>query len=103
MPVQATLYNAGPWQKTGEITMTKTLSQVMPMEFSAGDYADVPARRYADIPVVREYDASRQGERWPGKHKNVYFWVTLSNGYAVGWNENPSRGWSFPVIRYTAV
>ena len=31
-----------------------------------------------------------------GSHKNVHNWVLLSNGLAVGWNENPARGWSFP-------
>jgi hypothetical protein len=35
----------------------------------------------------------------PFKHKYVYTWWELENGYAVGWNENPSRGWSFPIMR----
>lgn len=37
--------------------------------------------------------------RWIGPQKNVHFWVILENGYAVGWNENPARGWSFPVAK----
>ena len=34
-----------------------------------------------------------------GSQKNVYNWVLLKNGLAVGWNENPARGWSFPSKR----
>ena len=82
--------------------MAKTLKQVMPQEFSGGEYRDDRAQRYADVEVVREYDGTKHGEGWPGKHKNVYCWVALANGYAVGWNENPARGWSFPVIRWVA-
>lgn len=82
--------------------MTKTLKQVMPQEFSGGEYRDDRAQLYADVEVVREYDGTKHGEGWPGKHKNVYCWVALANGYAVGWNENPARGWSFPVIRWVA-
>lgn len=37
-------------------------------------------------------------EPWPGKEKNVRVWWILANNYAVGWNENPNRGWSFPVM-----
>ena len=32
-----------------------------------------------------------------GKHKKITYWFELSNGYAVGLNENPARGMSFPV------
>lgn len=37
-------------------------------------------------------------KEWPGKQKDVHVWWELENGKAVGWNESPSRGWSFPVI-----
>jgi len=36
---------------------------------------------------------------WPGKHKNVHVWWILDSGHAVGWNESPARGWSFPIIK----
>ena len=36
-------------------------------------------------------------KRWPSKEKFVFNWVILENNIAIGWNENPSRGWSFPV------
>jgi hypothetical protein len=76
----------------------KTLRDVMPDLFS-GSFDDVPAYKLGDVAVVSEHGLCRDGTgRWPGQHKNVYFWVALANGKAVGWNENPSRGWSFPVI-----
>jgi hypothetical protein len=40
--------------------------------------------------------------RWPGTQKNVFQWYILANGYCVGWNENPSRGWYFPHMRMHA-
>lgn len=80
--------------------MAKTLKQALPPEFSRGEYELARAQRYADVEVVREFDGTKTTERWPGKHKHVYFWVSLVNGYAVGWNENPGRGWSFPVVPY---
>lgn len=38
-------------------------------------------------------------QSWPGPSKNVMYWVELKNGYAIGMNENPSLGLSFPVIK----
>ena len=36
---------------------------------------------------------------WPGTHRYVHTWWELANGYGVGWNENPSRCHSFPVVK----
>jgi hypothetical protein len=77
----------------------KTLQDAMPHEFSG--YMDVPSYKFRDVPVKKEYDGTRF--RWPGVQKNVYFWVELENGYAVGWNENPSKGWSFPLVKIKKV
>lgn len=41
-------------------------------------------------------------EPWPGREKNVHWWCELQGGLAVGWNENPARGWSFPVIKHSS-
>lgn len=38
--------------------------------------------------------------RWPGVHKNVQEWYILENGYCVGFNENPGKGWTFPHMKY---
>lgn len=80
----------------------KKLLEVMPKEFDSHEHSDTLAYQFKDVFVKKE-NCPMFGEdpykKWPGKHKNVYFWVELENGYAVGWNENPSRGWSFPVIK----
>lgn len=82
--------------------MSKTLIEAMPREFNGGEYIDTRAFKLRDKVVTSEHGATTNSNyRWPGKEKNVFFWVILQNGYAVGWNENPSRGWSFPVIKLT--
>jgi hypothetical protein len=73
--------------------MSNTLKDQMPFEFMRDEYKDASARKYADIKVLSVHE-----NRWPGRHRNVFHWVTLENGKRVGWNENPARGWSFPVI-----
>jgi hypothetical protein len=51
--------------------------------------------------VVKEYSRVREEDGWkefPGPQMNVHCWWELENGKAVGWNENPATGWSFPVV-----
>lgn len=74
-----------------------TLREVLPHEFMI-EYTDTRAYKLRDVEVVAEHDGS--AKRWPGRERNVLNWYVLASGHAVGWNENPSRGWSFPVIRY---
>ena len=77
----------------------RTLAATMPDDFRL--YDDTAAYKYADIEVVAEHSPTVDGDNyqpWPGTHRNVWYWVELDNGKAVGLNENPSRGWSFPVI-----
>lgn len=71
------------------------LKDVVPQEFFI-EYMDTRAAKYLEIDVVRKVDGRE--EPWPGKEKNVMVYWELENGKLVGWNENPSRGWSFPVI-----
>lgn len=78
-----------------------TLREWAPQEFEQS-FDDTRAYKYADVEVVKEYDMHGEENtwrRWPGPHKNVLSWCVLANGYAVGWNENESRGWSFPVVK----
>lgn len=76
----------------------KTLKECLPYEFMGCEYDEnCRARKFANVKVIQEYDA--RDNRWKGNHKNVTYWYELENGYAVGWNESPSRGWSFPVIK----
>ena len=71
-----------------------TLREALPNEFFS-EFMNTRTAKYLDVEVVKEKEFN-----WPGNHKNVYCWWVLENGYAVGWNENPARGWSFPVVRY---
>lgn len=69
------------------------------------EWDDTPVSKLYDVEVVQEYHSvsnsfDKPVKRWPGTHKNVYCWVVLANGKAVGWNESASRGYSFPVITY---
>jgi hypothetical protein len=61
-------------------------------------FKECSANKHLEFAVVATYEHGG----WKGKHKNVMCWWKLDSGYAVGWNENPSVGWSFPVIRLTA-
>ncbi len=88
------------------------LREWLPKEFFAS-YQDSKANKYLDIEIKEEYTSSESHQlfingktythkSWRGiggTHKHVLYWVLLENGYAVGWNENPSRGWSFPVMK----
>lgn len=72
-------------------------------DLRSGEWDDTPVAKYYDIEVVHQYSASPNSwgytvRRWPGPQKNVHLWVELKNGKAVGWNESPSHGWTFPVI-----
>lgn len=71
------------------------LKDVLPNEFMGCEFDNCRARQFTNIEIIKEHD-SRE-ECWIGKHKNVTYWFELNNGYAVGLNENPARGLSFPV------
>ena len=76
----------------------------LPQEFFGGLFDDSRANKFLDVEVAEEYhmyhlDGKMNWRSWPGRRKHVMNWCVLANGYAVGWNENPSVGWSFPVIK----
>ena len=84
------------------IKKTKTLKEVMPKELVDRDCDKTMAYKMKDIVVVKEHCSlidQDEYQDWLGTHKNVYSWAELENGYAVGWNENPAKGWSFPVCK----
>ena len=78
----------------------KTLRDWLPSEFFS-EYMGTPAADLLSASVTHEIRGSFRGADlpWPGKHKNINVWCLLETGHAVGWNENPSTGWSFPVIK----
>lgn len=76
----------------------KTLKDVMPPSFE-DEFRDVEAYQYKDVAVKEEF-FGHTSRPWIGNHKNVHYWCLLENGKAVGWNENPGKGHSFPVAVY---
>ena len=74
------------------------LRDALPREFFQS-YMDTRAARMLDVEIEQEYGLGddQTWKRWPGKDKNVMTWWKLVDGRSVGWNENPGRGWSFPV------
>jgi hypothetical protein len=76
-----------------------TLRDVVPQEFFA-EFMGTPAARLLDVEVLETVDGTLR--HWPGTHRCVFTWWKLADGHRVGFNENPSRGWSFPVERWRA-
>jgi hypothetical protein len=75
------------------------LRDVMPKEFTGGEYDGTAAHAVRDAVVETIYRRTDgpTWQPWPGRHKNVHLWVRLKDGRLVGFNE-ASSGWSFPVI-----
>ncbi len=64
--------------------------------------SDEKIRKYFDCKVIKEFSMGSSSPFWMswqefGTHKNVWNWWLLENGIAVGFNESPSIGWSWPV------
>lgn len=52
------------------------------------------------VVIVEHVAPLSWAQRWPGKQKNVLFWCEIEGGLAIGWNENPASGWTFPIIKH---
>ena len=88
------------------------LKQVLPEQFLAGAYDDTPAYALRDAEVIARKlatgapcdSASKHVlfQTWPGPHEHVSDWFILDNGKAVGVNNDPEKGYSFPVVDYQA-
>lgn len=55
-----------------------------------------------DEEIVLDTAELKPGEAmvWPHwREQHIVDWVQLANGWCVAFNENPSRGWSFPFRR----
>lgn len=73
---------------------SKRLKDWLPFDYTHGNVDERIYGHTNDL-VIREIDG--RDDPWPGKHKNVLNWCILETGYAVGWNESPSKGWSFLI------
>jgi hypothetical protein len=82
-----------------ELAKPLKLRDIMPAELTGGEYNDTRAYQFRDVEAVAFL---HPGNRWPGSQRHVTVWAMLANGYAVGWNENPGKGWSFPCIKVPA-
>lgn len=72
-------------------------------DLRSGEWDDTPVAKQYQTEVVCKFHScpnsyGKPVRKWPGPQKNVFAWVELKNGRAVGWNESPSHGWSFPVV-----
>ena len=53
--------------------------------------------KHGDKLVISIHDGCEQAfPQSRNNYRNVYHWVILEDGSAVGWNESPRSGWSFP-------
>lgn len=91
------------------------LKEWNPIQNSGFDFSNTRIDKYMELEIVKEcssVDFSKDSDEQfnayikelntnaPFKTHHTYSFVVLKNGYAVGWNENPSRGWSFPIVKY---
>ena len=84
------------------------LVDVLPKAFADGEPPDSPARALCDVGVVATKlttgspCSSHQDlfADWPGPQSHVRQWFILENGKAVGIDDDPENGTSFPVIDY---
>ena len=64
------------------------------------EFEDSPVNKFLDVVILDDYGYDAKPFSFhPFKHKCIFNWVKLENGYAVGWNENPAIGWSFPIVK----
>jgi hypothetical protein len=82
--------------------MIKPLRDFLPREFFS-EFMDSPVNKMLDVLAEESNWQADRPTPFPGGHKNVNVWWKLDNGYAVGWNENPGRGWSFPLVKMRSV
>lgn len=75
------------------------------LELCAGEFDNAPAYKLKAEAVVMEFcrynldGYDTDFVPWLGTQKNVHYWVVTENRNAIGMNENPANGLSFPVIK----
>jgi len=76
------------------------LRDVLPKEALSGEYEGAKFLKYLDCEVVQQLNRERHPiYGFPFTHANINVWWIIEDRRAVGWNENPKRGWSFPVAK----
>lgn len=80
--------------------MSQTVHDFIPSYVSV-EFADLLEKK-GDIKILKIVDGTVY--RFPSNnYKFVFKWAILENGSVIGWNENPSKGWSFPIIGKRAI
>lgn len=60
---------------------------------------DYQIQNYRELKIAAQYGIDDAHFPQSGfAYRNVMNWVMLEDGSAVGWNESPRNGWSFPRI-----
>lgn len=86
----------------------ETLKDWLGEDFSPFTKSDEKLVEWMDVLVVKDFRSTEvdpeDWDEWISKKpkfkgKYVFNWCVLANGYAVGWNENPSLGWSYPLVK----
>lgn len=84
------------------------LRDVLPPDFTEDRFGSTEAwelrdTRVAMMKLTTGAPCSSHSElfaAWPGDHQHVDKWYILSDGKAVGINDDPQNGLSFPVTVY---
>lgn len=58
--------------------------------------ANIPAKDMSDVLIKKRYP-SKNG--WPNPAIEVSYWVSLENGYAVGYSELKKGHVTFPIVK----
>lgn len=97
-----TLGEETKYMRPGQLAdrITRKVREWLPGDFSEGEFAGARVCDLLDRKVLKKHYTWRDGHGWPGRHRNVVSWVEIEGGLAVGFNENPSVGWGFPVIKW---
>ena len=80
------------------------IKDFLPIEVQHGEYENDKVQKYLDYPIEKIYQLNNTNltpSQFGFKHKNIFVWATFKDGNklkAVGFNENPSIGWSFPIV-----
>lgn len=78
----------------------QTLIEVLPQD--AELIAEELIRKHGHKEVIARFD--NRDYLFPScTHKNITYWWLLENGTAVGFNESPSIGFSFPYVGKKAI
>jgi hypothetical protein len=67
-----------------------------------GEYFDDKFNKYMENNVTHKHSRfidKNKYKKWIGKEKYVNVWYELDNDIAIGFNENPNRGYKFIVKR----